>query len=93
MALQQLEGCLRRVGTMDEGGTMQFVSAGGAGTGTAQGRTISFPAIARLEPKASATYSIVVKAVKEGQVSFRAEATSNEITVPLLKSETTNFYR
>ncbi|HRQ73655.1 MAG TPA: hypothetical protein PLU35_11560 [Phycisphaerales bacterium] len=80
---------------MDEGDTMEFVSASGEGgvTGTVQGRNITFPAIARLDVGRSSTYRIVIRAKNPGQVSFRAEATSNEITRPLLKVETTNFYR
>jgi len=84
---------VKLVCTMDEDGTAEFVSAGGAGVGTARGRTITFTPIPRLEPKAKATYSVVVRAAKEGQSSLRAEASSNEITDPLIKAETTNFYR
>jgi len=29
----------------------------------------------------------------EAQVQFHAEAKSNEITLPLVKAETTNFYK
>lgn len=80
---------------MDEGDTMEFVSASGEGgvTGAVQGRTITFPPIARLDVGRSSTYRIVIRAKNPGQVSFRAEATSTEITRPLLKVETTNFYR
>lgn len=78
---------------MDEGDTMQYVSSTGATNGTAQGRAINFAPIARLDPKQSATYRITVKAMKEAQVQFRGEASSDQITRPLLKVETTNFYK
>lgn len=84
---------IRLVCTMDEGDTMQYVSSTGAGQANVQGRTITFPAIPRLDPKQHSTYKIVIKAVKEAQVSFKAEATSDQITRPLVKSETTNFYK
>lgn len=89
---------VRLVCTMDEGDTMQFVSASGttpagAVTGNARAREITFPALQRLAPGQRATYTVTVRAAKEGQVSFRAEAVSNEITRPLIKVETTNFYR
>ena len=82
---------------MDEGNTMEFVSATGAtpdgpATGQARGLEITFPAVTRIAPGATATYRITVRAVKAGQVSFRAESVSNEITRPLIKVETTNFY-
>jgi uncharacterized repeat protein (TIGR01451 family) len=79
--------------TMDEGDTMQYVSSTGPGQANVQGRAITFPPVGRIEPKQSVTYRIVIKAVKEGQVSFRAEASSAEITRPLVKIETTNFYK
>ncbi|MCW5777639.1 MAG: DUF11 domain-containing protein, partial [Phycisphaeraceae bacterium] len=86
---------VKLVCVMDDGDTMEFVSASGDGgvTGTVQGRNITFPAIARLEAGRAATYRVVIRAKNPGQVSFRAEASSNEITRPLLKVETTNFYR
>ncbi len=84
---------VKLVCTMDEGDTMTYVSSGGQAQGTVSGRTITFPAIARLNPDGKATYTVVIRAAKEGQVSFRAEATSDEITRPLVKAETTNFYR
>ncbi|MGQ0627425.1 MAG: hypothetical protein ACT4PL_04905 [Phycisphaerales bacterium] len=78
--------------TMDK--NMQFVSASGpTGAGTANGMAISFPVIPVLAPKETRVYTIVIKSTGEGQVSFRAEASSTEITVPLIKSETTNFYK
>lgn len=76
---------------------MEFVSATGTTpegpvTGQQSGSNVGFPAIGRLRPGQSATYHITVRAIRAGQVSFGSEAVSNEITVPLLKSETTNFF-
>lgn len=84
---------VRLVCTMDEGGTMEYASSSGMTTGTPRGNVIIFAPIAKLEPKAKATYKVTVKAVKEGQVQLRAEAVSDQINRPLLKVETTNFYR
>lgn len=78
--------------TMDEGDVMQFVSATG-GAQTINGRTITFPAIPVLAPGTKQTYTITVKALKEGQVQFKGESKSTEITRPLVKIETTNFYK
>jgi len=61
--------------------------------GSVNNGVISFPAIATLAPKASRTYTVTVRATKEGQVQFKAEASSNEITRALIKTETTNFYK
>ncbi len=83
---------------MDDADVMEFVSASGtaptgAANGEARGRDINFPPIPRLAPGARATYTVTVRAVGERQVSFRAESVSDEITRPLVKIETTNFYR
>jgi len=61
--------------------------------GTVANGVITFPAIATLAPKATKTYTVTVRATKEGQVQFKAEASSTEITRALIKTETTNFYK
>lgn len=83
-------------GVMAEG-AMEFVSATttspvGSVSHTARGNVIDFAPVSRLAPGETATYRITVRAIRAGQVAFRAEAVSNEITVPLIKSETTNFF-
>jgi len=78
--------------TLEEG-TMQYVSQTGPTQGAVAGPTITFAPIATLAPKERRTYTIVVKAKAAGQVQLRAEAKSNEITRPLLKVETTNFFQ
>lgn len=84
---------VKLVSTMDLS-TMQFVSANGpTGAGNVSGATITFPPIPSLAPKERREYKVVVKATKEGQVSFKSESSSDQITVPLRKDETTNFYR
>ena len=80
--------------SMEDGESMAFVSAEGNPTkATNSGKAVTFAPLATLAPKASATYKIVVRAVKEGQVSFRSEASSDQITRALIKTETTNFYK
>ncbi len=83
---------VRLVCTM-EGGSMQYVSQSGPTQGQVDGNTITFAPIATLAPKARATFKVVVKATKEGQVQFKGEASSAEITRALVKTETTNFYK
>lgn len=84
---------VKLVSTMDLN-TMQFVSANGpTGAGQVAGATVTFPPIPTLQPKERREYKVVVKATKEGQVSFKSESSSDQITVPLRKDETTNFYK
>ncbi len=84
---------VKLVCTMDEGDTMQYVSSEGPTTGTASGKTITFATIPTIAPKETRTYKVTIKALKEGQVSFKAEVNSTEITRTLIKTETTNFYK
>jgi uncharacterized repeat protein (TIGR01451 family) len=76
--------------TLDAANLMQYVSSSG---GTLSGTKLTFPAIGVLKPGAKQTFTVVVKAVGEGQVQLRADAKSNEITRTLIKTETTNFYK
>ncbi|MBX3373441.1 MAG: DUF11 domain-containing protein [Phycisphaeraceae bacterium] len=84
---------VRLVCTMDELTLMEYVTSTGPTAAAVSARTVRFEPIARLEPKERRTYRIVVRAKGDGQVQFRGEASSNEITRPLVKVETTNFYR
>lgn len=77
---------------------MSFVSGAGSGagytgSGTAVGAKVNFPPIARLDVGQSVTFRIVVTARKAGQTQFTGTARSNEITRPLVKTETTNFFQ
>lgn len=73
--------------------SMEYVSDAGASDAVVNGPSIVFAPIAQLEPKARATYRVVIRARKEGQVQFKGEASSDEITRALIKTETTNFYK
>lgn len=76
-----------------DSGAMQFVSATGpTGAGTATGATINFPNIPTLAPKERREYKVVIKATKAGQTSFKTTSSSDQITVPLRKDETSNFF-
>jgi len=72
--------------------TMQFVSAGGATSGKAEGKNVTFAPIQSLAPKAKATFRVTVKAVKSGDVRFAVEMTSDQITRPVNETEATNFF-
>ncbi|MEM8834881.1 MAG: hypothetical protein AAGD00_03570 [Planctomycetota bacterium] len=71
----------------------QFVSAGGATSASTRGNTISFAPVARLAPKAVVEWSIIVRANDEGDVRFGAELTSDNLTSPVIETESTNLYR
>lgn len=72
---------------------MAFVSAGGATASTVNGKTITFASLASLPPGASATWTVVVRAVEGGDVRFSTSMTSDQLSRPVEETEATNFYR
>lgn len=70
----------------------QFVSATGATPGVLTGAEIVFAPVASLAPKARATWKVVAKAVKAGDIRFAVEMTSDQIQRPVNETEATNFY-
>lgn len=73
--------------------TMQFVSASGDSAGTHQAGKVQFAPYPSLAPNARATWKVVVKAVKEGDVRFGVSMTSDQFTRPVSETEATNFYK
>jgi uncharacterized repeat protein (TIGR01451 family) len=71
----------------------QFVSATGPTKGTAAARKVTFAPLASLAPKATATYRVIVKAVKEGDVRFGVSLTSDQMTSPASETESTHQYK
>ena len=70
----------------------EFVSASGAARGTARGNQIVFEPLASLAAKAKATYRVVVRNVKAGDVRFKVTMTSDQLTRPVEETEATNVY-
>lgn len=70
----------------------EFVSATGATRGSGRGATITFDALATLAPKEKATFQVVVRNVKAGDVRFRTSMTSDQLTREVIETEATNVY-
>jgi uncharacterized repeat protein (TIGR01451 family) len=73
--------------------TMEFVSAGGATRSATQGKTITFEPLPKLSPKAKAEWKVVVKAVNQGDVRFKVDMNSDQLTRPVAETESSNFYK
>jgi uncharacterized repeat protein (TIGR01451 family) len=69
----------------------EFVSASGPTKETVEGQIVTF-APARLDSKAKATYKVVVKALKAGDVRFAVSLTSDQLKTPVDETESTNIY-
>ena len=71
----------------------QYVSSGGSTKGNLRGTDIvEFDALPRLAPKAEATWKVVVKAVRPGDVRFAVALWSNHLRRPAKETEATTFY-
>ncbi len=72
--------------------SMEFVKSEGSVKSKVNGYTVTFEPIARIAPQAVAVLKVVVRAKKSGDVRFRVEINSNELTRPVREAESTNFY-
>ena len=74
-------------------GSMQFISASGATAGSHASGTVTFKPLGTLAPKAKATWTVVVKAVKEGDVRFSVKMNSDQLDRDVDETESTKFYK
>ncbi len=73
--------------------TQEYVSSAGPAEAKVDGKTITFAPIATLAPKAQVSLRVVVKAVKEGDVRFRASLSSDHLKRPVVETEATTQYK
>ncbi len=69
-----------------------FVSASGATNVASAGKTLTFAPVGTLGVGQQAAWRIVVRADAQGDVRFRIEMTSDELTSPVIETEATNLY-
>ena len=69
-----------------------YISSSGATSGTLQDNKVSFAALRRLAPKAKATWRVVVRAVKPGDVRFKVAMNTDQIERPVEETEATHLY-
>ena len=71
---------------------MKYVKSSGATKGSLNGNILTFEQLPMLEPQADAKWRIVVEAVKSGDVRFKAEVISDQLSRPVELVEPTHFY-
>ncbi len=76
--------------TLDDG--MELVRAAGPTNGKAEGNKITFQALDSLEPDATATWRLVIKSRKVGDLRLKAAVTSDRLKTPVKVEESTQFY-
>jgi len=81
---------IRVVCTLED--KVQYISSSGVTAGSIMGNTVSFAPLHSLSPKEKATWQIVVKGVRPGDVRFRATMSSDQLTRPVEETEATYIY-
>jgi len=71
---------------------MQYVGSTGPTEASVSGATITFAPLAELAAKDKATWKVVVKAVKAGDIRFKVSMTSGQLGRPVEETEATNLY-
>jgi len=74
------------------GAEQEFASASGPTQETVEGQVVTFAPLKSLEPKARATYKVVVKALKAADARFAVSLTSDQLKTPVEETESTNQY-
>jgi len=72
--------------------SMQYVSSSGPTRGALNGKQVVFGKLKSLEVGKTATWTIVVKALKEGDVRFGAFVKCDQLQSQVSEYESTNFY-
>jgi len=71
----------------------QYVSSSGPTTGLVDGNTLKFAPLRSLAPKAKATWRVVIRAVKPGDVRFKVTMTTDKLERrPVEETEATRLY-
>jgi len=71
---------------------VQYISSAGATVGSIMGNTVSFAPLHSLEPKEKATWRIVVRGVRPGDVRFGVSMNSDQLARPVDETEATYLY-
>jgi len=71
---------------------LDYVSSTGPTKAATDGKAITFAPLAELAPKAKATYRVVVKGTKAGDVRFSVKLKSNQMTSSADETESTHIY-
>lgn len=71
---------------------VQYVSSTGATAGSIMGNTVSFAPLPNLASKARATWRVVVRGIRPGDVRFRVTMCSDQLAIPVEETEATHLY-
>ncbi len=72
---------------------MNYVSSSGATKSQFADGTVAFETLSYLAPKTQAIWEVTVRAASEADVRFKAEMTGEQLTSPVIETESTHFYQ
>jgi uncharacterized repeat protein (TIGR01451 family) len=72
---------------------LQYVSSAGATAGSIMGKTVTFAPLRRLEPKSKATWRIVLRGARPGDVRVRVTMHTDQLALPVEHTEATHIYQ
>jgi uncharacterized repeat protein (TIGR01451 family) len=72
---------------------LQYVSSAGATAGSIMGKTVSFAPLRRLEPKSKATWRVMVRGARAGDVRFKVTVHTDQLALPIEHTEATHIYQ
>jgi uncharacterized repeat protein (TIGR01451 family) len=72
---------------------IQYVSSRGKTAGSMEGNVLKFAPLASLTPKAEATWRVVVKALEPADTFFKVAMSTDQLSRPVEKTETTHLYK
>jgi len=71
---------------------IRYVSSAGATTGSIMGHTVSFAPLRTLAPQDRATWRVVVRGIRPGDVFFRVTMSTDQLARPVEETEATHLY-
>jgi uncharacterized repeat protein (TIGR01451 family) len=71
---------------------VRYMSSSGATSSSIMGQTVSFAPLNSLAPKAEATWRVVVRGIRPGDVRFKVTMHSDRLARPVEESEDTHLY-
>ncbi|MCE5341695.1 MAG: DUF11 domain-containing protein [Planctomycetaceae bacterium] len=72
---------------------MNYVSSSGATKSQFADGVVTFETLSYLAPKTQAIWEVTVRAASEADVRFKAEMTGEQLTSPVMETESTHFYQ
>lgn len=84
------DGNIRIVCQLDD--KLQYVSSAGATAGSIMGKTVSFTPLRSLEPKTKATWRLVVRGTRSGDVRLMVSMRTDQLALPVEEMEATHIY-